>query len=296
MSANGSATTANEKPKPPASASIDAEYARAPSGASSITAIPATVTVVLTQARCSICATVKISIVGAIAEIPHATAEPTTPRRIARRRPRRSASAVAKIATIAPARVSASATLSLASETPNVSAMGSASWPNNALANDTTATAADADASNNVCSWVKGTVGSPIDARRRFGLRAALEVVPQFGERVLGGAVAGDPGHGLEEPTEERDVDGAAPACSDDRARRVGRHRHHGGERVAGCALDRDAERAVVGDDRAESRDGRGAYFLGRRGEPSRRRVRHTRGMLRAWHDSQLATRPRCSR
>ena len=50
MSANGSATTENEKPKPPASASIDAAYARAPSGASSITAMPATVAVVITNA------------------------------------------------------------------------------------------------------------------------------------------------------------------------------------------------------------------------------------------------------
>ena len=102
MSANGSATTANEKPKPPASASIDAEYARAPSGASSITAMPATISVVLTNARWSICAPVKTSSVGATAETAHANAEPTTPRRIAARRPRRSASAVAKSARIAP--------------------------------------------------------------------------------------------------------------------------------------------------------------------------------------------------
>ena len=45
MSANGSVITEIEKPKPPASASIDVAYARAPSGASSTTATLATVAV-----------------------------------------------------------------------------------------------------------------------------------------------------------------------------------------------------------------------------------------------------------
>ena len=111
----------------------------------------------------------KISIVGAMADTAHASAEPTTPSRIARLRPRRSASAVAKIATIAPTRVIASATLSLASETPYASPIGSASWPNRALANETTATAADAEASSSDCSRENGTFGRPMTPDGAFG-------------------------------------------------------------------------------------------------------------------------------
>ena len=122
-----SATTANEKPNPAASASIEAEYARAPSGASSITAMPATIRVVFTKARCSTCAAVKMTSVGATADNAHANAVPTTPMRMARRRPRRSASAVAKSARIAPRRVIASALESVASDAWNESPIGPAS-------------------------------------------------------------------------------------------------------------------------------------------------------------------------
>ena len=51
MSANGRMTTESENPKPPASASIDVAYARAPSGASSTTATVATVAVMMRNAR-----------------------------------------------------------------------------------------------------------------------------------------------------------------------------------------------------------------------------------------------------
>ena len=72
-SANGSVMTENEKPKPPASASIDVAYARAPSGASSTTATLATVAVTMRNARWSTCAPVKNTRFGENAETPQTT-------------------------------------------------------------------------------------------------------------------------------------------------------------------------------------------------------------------------------
>ncbi len=109
MSAIGSRITDSAYPAPAASASIDAANARAPSGASSITAIPPTISAAFTHARTSVWATVKITKFGAIALSPLAMHTPrTAPRRI-RRRPRRSARPAATSAISAPSRVIASA-------------------------------------------------------------------------------------------------------------------------------------------------------------------------------------------
>ena len=67
-SASGSVTTANEKPNPPASPSIEAAYARAPSGASSTAASAATVEVVPTNAALQHCAAVNDDEFGAKAD------------------------------------------------------------------------------------------------------------------------------------------------------------------------------------------------------------------------------------
>ena len=123
-----------------------------PSGASSIAAIPATTAVVMMKERWNTWANVKMTRVGATAETAHAVAEPTTPMRMARRRPRRSASAVEKSATSAPTRVMAKAVVSTSSDAPNESPIGSLSWPNSAAQNAATATAAAAVASSVACS------------------------------------------------------------------------------------------------------------------------------------------------
>ena len=85
-SAIGSRITDSAYPAPAASASIDAANARAPSGASSITAMPPTMSAAFTQARTRVCAAVKITKFGAIALSPLAMHTPrTAPRRILRR-------------------------------------------------------------------------------------------------------------------------------------------------------------------------------------------------------------------
>ena len=93
--------------------------ARAPSGASSTAAIPATISAVLTRARLKSCAPVNTSKVGASAVSAFAAHAPTSAIRISRRRPHRSASAIATNETSTPARATASATPSAWSERPN---------------------------------------------------------------------------------------------------------------------------------------------------------------------------------
>ena len=77
-SAIGSRITDSAKPAPAASASIDAANARAPSGASSTTAMPPTTSAAFTLARTSVCAAVKITKFGAIALSPLAKHTPRT--------------------------------------------------------------------------------------------------------------------------------------------------------------------------------------------------------------------------
>ena len=247
------------RPRGPASTS---RTARAPSGASSITAMPATVKVVMTNARWSTCATVKISSVGATAEIAHATADPTTPTRIAAAPPapvgergheeRDERADAGERERDAERGVGA----------PNVSAIGSAELAEQRARRTTRRRPRRLPvASNMACSGVNGTGGSPITARRRFGLRAALEVGPQLGERVAARSgrrrsrirgLKNQPKNGMSMAPLRRAVT--------TRARRVGRHRQHGGERRRWVRRRSGRGRdAVVGDDRAEPLDGRGA-------------------------------------
>src|SRR5579871_3556929 len=97
-----------------------------------------------------------------MAEMPHAIADPITPMRIDRRRPWRSASAVANKANNTPMRVNARAKEIVAFDAWKARLMGSANWPNSAAANETVAVASDAVASKPACVLLKATGGSPI--------------------------------------------------------------------------------------------------------------------------------------
>ena len=112
-SAAGSRITETANPAPPARPSIATANARAPSGASSTTAMPPTTSAAFTLARTTSCAAVKTSMLGATAETRLPRHTPPTHQSRTIRRPRRSARAVATSAKRTPARV-------IASEIPSV--------------------------------------------------------------------------------------------------------------------------------------------------------------------------------
>ena len=99
---------------------------------------------------------------GAMADNAHTIAEPTTPMRIDRRRPRRSAMAMAKSANSAPSRVSAERDADGRVRCVETVADRAVNCPKSAAENETMATvAAEAVAMNIDCSGLNATGGSP---------------------------------------------------------------------------------------------------------------------------------------
>ena len=142
--------------------------ARAPSGASSTAAMPATTRHAFTNARVKSCAPVKTSNDGARPVTKFAAHAPASANRMSLRRPSRSASAITTSDTSTPIRAMARARPSVVSDWWKVSVTASPFWvrsPPQKLA--TMATKASA-ARRAACSVVNGT-GGTTGQRRGFG-------------------------------------------------------------------------------------------------------------------------------
>ena len=131
-SARGSRITATANPAPAARLRIDTAQARAPSGASSMTAMPPITRAEFTAARRNNWEPVKIAKFGESPETAFARQTTATDQRITLRRPMRSEAIAAMRAKSTPSRVIASAVPSPASETPNESAIALAFCPKSA--------------------------------------------------------------------------------------------------------------------------------------------------------------------
>ena len=160
--------------------------------------------------RCSTCAVVNVARFGAAADSAHTIADPTTPIRIDRRRPRRSAIAIANSAKSAPSRVRANATPIVASDAPKEWLIGRAELTEERgrERDDRSRGRRGCDEDGLVgaeCDW-----GETHDPLRRPWPRPVLERGPQGLERVGPGPTVRDGHERPEEPPEERDVDRAA--------------------------------------------------------------------------------------
>ena len=143
---------------------------------------------------------------------------PTSPIRIRRRRPHRSASAMATSDTSTPARATASATPSAWSDRPKALVTASPFWESRAPEKLATRATAASAASRPACSGVKGTggtTGSGLSGGRRLGAgRGRGQPGGGVGER----AASPEPRLDAQEPGEERhdarrSRSRAAPAC-----------------------------------------------------------------------------------
>ena len=191
-------------PTPSASAYIAVAKARAPSGASSTAAIPATTRHAFTNARVKSWPPVNTSNDGANPEMAFATHAPASENRISLRRPRRSASAITTSDTNTPIRATASARPSASSFWWKVSVTASPfcvrSPPQKLATSATNASAARRAA----CSVVNGTGGTIGQRRGGGGGSCPSTRARDAGGQMLERAPGREPGLKAHEPAEER--------------------------------------------------------------------------------------------
>ena len=163
--------TPSAMPTPSASANMAVAKARAPSGASSTAAMPATTRHAFTNARVKSCAPVKTSNDGAKPATKLAAHAPASAKRISLRRPSRSASAITTSDTSTPIRAMASARPRVVSDWWKVSVTASPFWvrsPPQKLATMATKASAARRAACSVVNGTGGTTGQRRGCRRRI--------------------------------------------------------------------------------------------------------------------------------